>query len=702
MARLCFTKETSTKFLAALKDGTIDINKMAKQTSEENIKMLSGVVGEENAKSANILFEKKLLLKNQEQGMIKWVESLVDQTPAQKRALINGIGKIEKLLGTEEGALIKRSLAEQKLGLGMSEDQFKVISDYSKKIVDQRQKLPTDLPDNDLNYLKQRMELGRSKYDLKEYVDGIKNSVTQLKLREYLSVKGVGKGVMDVAGLAKAMKASLDDSVILRQMAKLMYQSPKIWGKNAKESFGVWGKSFSGKNVMREIYAETSTRKNALNGTYDNWGIGGMADEAYPTSAPEKLPGIGRAFKASEDAFKGTLLKTRADLADMEINIVKAAGLDPMDAQVGKEWGSMIESITGRGNLGPIEKVGPVVNVLLFSGKLLKSHIDTMIAIPRYAISVAMKEGATNPIMAFSKKRAATRAAQTIAGMATVLVAAKAMNPDCTDLDPRSSDFGKIKVGNTRFDVTGGMGSVTTLVSRLMPSKDTEGKWGQYTKNSTSGKLTALNTGEVRGQTALDIFTNFATNKLSPIARTVYNVAMQRDFNNNPITLKGEASNLFTPLPVTTTLELMRDPNGANVLLGLIGDGLGISTNTYGSTKPRLQTFLGDKEVDIKIINEFDRLAKLGKQPAIGDVNNLKGPKNLKDQISEDKYNQFTKDFGVEYEKKLIQRIDSPFYKNQKVDDKKNTLEQDKMDVLDKLLRKYGYKEPKKIVETQK
>jgi len=61
----------------------------------------------------------------------------------------------------------------------------------------------------------------------------------------------------------------------------------------------------------------------------------------------------------------------------------------------------------------------------------------------------------------------------------------------------------------------------------------------------------------------------------------------QKDFSGNPVTVGGELSNAFTPLPITNYLELKNDPNSAPTLLGLIADALGIGVNTYGITKKK-------------------------------------------------------------------------------------------------------------------
>jgi hypothetical protein len=133
-----------------------------------------------------------------------------------------------------------------------------------------------------------------------------------------------------------------------------------------------------------------------------------------------------------------------------------------------------------------------------------------------------------------------------------------------------------------------------------------------------------------------------------------------------------------------------------------MADGLGISTNTYGSSNEKLQNFFGDKKVPTKIVEEVDRLAKAGNAPAVSTIENSEYVKRMKDQLPPDKYKSFLNDFQSEYQTKMLQRIDSPFYKNKPVDKKKDLLEKDKADTLDKILRKYHYKKPSNVVEIRK
>jgi hypothetical protein len=692
MPKFCLIKEVADDFCNKLKDGTINPEKMLEMTSDERQKFLSGIVGKEHGKAANALFESKMILKNQKQGMITWAKTISGIDKKVKDDIVAKIEKLNKVLEPGQDELFLRDLAEQKMGMGITEEEAKTISILSKKTVELRDMITKDIPAGD----RKRLDYGAARVKLTEYVDSLKHKSTQMRFRDYMNTKGLWRGISDLSGLAKAMKASLDNSAVFRQGWKTMFTDTAIWGKNAMRSFGDLANSFKGKDVIGAVKAEVYSRENAMNGFYDRMKLEvGMNEETYPTSLPEKLPVLGRLFKASESAYKGFLLRVRADIADKTLIMAEKAGVNLEDDFEMRGIGKLINSITGRGDLGSLEKIGKEVNNVFFSPKLLKSHIDTLTA---HTIKGIGEES----ISKFARKRAAVNLAKIVAGTTVMLGIASAIDPDSVDWDPRSSNFGKIKVGNTRFDVSGGMSSIVTLASRILPTKDENGYWGQFSKSSSSGKLSKINSGEFGSMTALDVVVNFGSNKLSPMSRLVLDLIQQKDFNDQPITIGGEIKSLLLPLPINTYSELKKDPNSANLLLAIIADGMGISTNTYGSMKPKLQGMLGTKKVDPAVSAEVDRLAKVGYAPAIGSIESSNYVKELKLQIPADKYNQFLDEFGPSYEAKLSQRIQSPFYKNLTAEKKKDLLDNDKAAVLQILLRKYGYKRSLKVVDPTK
>lgn len=555
----CLLPKLVEKFKQGLKDGTIDPVKMKEMTSEERHNFLADIVGKENAKEVNALFESKLLLKDQQKGMINWAKQSLGMKAEVRKDIISRIEKMDKVLNPAEEKAFLNDLADKRLGTDVTFEEAKQLTEFSKKLVESKANLKESEPAGS----PARLEYGANKIALQNYVKELKLSNNQTKLSAYLNPI---KLVKEIAATSKGIKASLDNSAIFRQGWKTLFTNPQIWARNAAESFVNIAKQLGRKAtddfVMNGIKAEIASRPNAVNGTYDKMKLDiGNLEEAFPTTLPEKIPLFGRLYKASETAYTGFLYKMRADIADKMIEIAKKNGVNVGNKEELQSIGNLVNSLTGRGNLGAFEKVGKEVNTIFFSPKMLKSNIDFLTA-------HQFQKGVTP----FVRKQAALNLLKVIAGTAVILGTAKALDPNSVELDSRSSDFGKIKVGKTRFDVSGGMSSIITLASRLVLNSS---------KSTKSHKIIKLNSNKFGSQTSMDVVSNFLQNKLSPVGSLIKNIANRRDFAGKKITVQGEAVNLLAPLPITNAIELLTTEGGANALIGIIADALGISTNTY-------------------------------------------------------------------------------------------------------------------------
>jgi hypothetical protein len=569
---ICLPKELVDRFVQGLKDNKLNPETLANMSSEERRALLSQFVGGGDAPGVNALFESKLLMKNQETAMISWVKSVAGLKPKIQRELIDRVNKLGKVLTPIERESFFNDLAAHRLGTEVTAEQAQKISELANKFNKAKAN-----PNSGLEY-------GASEVALNNYVNDIKLENGKQSLNDiFKSIKkdpasGTIEQVSNLAGVAKGIKASLDNSSIFRQGWKTMFTNPTIWAKNASQSFVDIAKQLGSKpsnnTIIDGVRAEILSRPNARNGMFKNMKLDiGNLEEAFPTALPEKIPLFGRLYKASETAYTGFLYRMRADIADKMINLAQEQGVNLADKAQSESIGKLVNSLTGRGSLGSLEKIGKEVNTIFFSPKNLKSSFDFLTA-------HQLQKGVTP----FVRKQAATNLFKAVGGMATIMGIAEALRPGSVEFDPRSSDFGKIKIGNTRFSIGGGMESLVTLAARIVK---------QSTKSSTTGKVTKLGTGTYGSKTGVDVVIAFGENKLSPISSLIKDLLSQQDFNGNPISFlpskkneyQGELINLLAPLPITNTISSLQDPKSANIVLTTIADALGIATNTYGSKK---------------------------------------------------------------------------------------------------------------------
>src|SRR3990167_7192137 len=141
----CLTKETEAKLLKAIKKEG-NPQKMIDRGTEGRRKWFAQF-GEENAKNLNTLFETKMLLKSQQRGLQSFVKGL----GGSKQIKTDFLSKVDRL----ETALSKKELdqylgdyVEKRLGVGVTEEQYKVITELSNKVKDLESK--TDITKSDI------------------------------------------------------------------------------------------------------------------------------------------------------------------------------------------------------------------------------------------------------------------------------------------------------------------------------------------------------------------------------------------------------------------------------------------------------------------------------------------------------------------------------------------------------------------------
>lgn len=584
MANFCLPKEFVTKFVQSLKDGTIDIAKMIDMTSTQRREFLTDIVGIDNARAVNALFESKLLLKDQKTGLVNWAKKTAGLIPEVKKDIIAKIERMETALSAADEARFLEDLAAKKLGYDVTFEEAQKIVDGSKAVAEAKSKIAADEPIGSDN----RIEYGLKFNAFKEYISELKVKGEKPTFREWIT--DGGKVFSDVAGTAKSILSSLDNSFFGRQGIKTLFTDPDIWGKAFLKSWGDIAKEVAGPGTLSKgidavssIKADIYSRPNALNNKYAAGGydIGLLAEEAFPSSLPGKIPLLGRLYNASESAFVGGALRMRADLADRYIKQAEAFGVNMLDPKEAKGIGELVNSMTGKGHVPLTPGQAKFVNLSIFSIKFFKANLDTLVKGVGSPIQMAADKVAgrtRTPGEIFARRKAATNLLKITGALSSILYTVNTLFPGSVNFDPRSSDFGKIKVGGHYIDISGGLTSIITLAARLTPTTH-NGKLGFWYRNK-KGVWTQLNDPNFGQQNAVDVVENFIEGKASPIARAILDFYTGRDFDNHKLGFDlGSAAQLlqnsFTPLPAQTAQDVISSEDAATALGLMISDGLG-------------------------------------------------------------------------------------------------------------------------------
>ena len=575
----CLPPQYANKFLVALRDGTINPEQLVKMTSPERHAFFGSLLGPENAHEVNALFESKMLLKDYKRGLISWAKSVAGLKEPVRRDLISRIERMDKILNPADEQSFLADLASKKLGASVTYEEAQGIMaraqtvqklrnnwDKDKSIMDQKAN-PRD-PNAGWNSETDRLEYGLAEVEYHQYLNELlgKNQSMwqQFKSKPFRTTSAALKGFL----------AAFDDSFFGRQGIKMLYTNPNTWSSAFLKSWKDMYQTLKGMDVMTAIKADIFSRANAMNGKYRaaRIAVGVEFEEAFPSTLPEKIPLLGKIYKATEVAFNGAALRLRADYADKIIALAEQAGVNTLDPAQAKGIGYLVNAMTGRGNIPGMSKgVADTVNATFFSARFLKSNFDTL---TMHRLGRGLPEG---PVRSFATRQAAQNLLKIIGGTAAILYTANQLWPGSVELDPRSTDFGKIRIGNTRIDVTGGMGSLVTLAARIIT---------RQTKSSVTHEIKSLNSGKFGQPTVLDVLNQFWEGKLSPLAGMFRDIFRGKVAGGQPATPSALAQNLLIPLPGQTVQDLLTQPDAAPFLGAIIADELGFSTNTYASLYP--------------------------------------------------------------------------------------------------------------------
>jgi len=625
----------------AIESGKINLEELVNKTPQERRDIFSLYVGKKDAHKVNADFEEKLLLKNQQKGIETWARQIKKEKV--RKTILDKVQKMDKALNPKSLDKFLEDLVARKLGVGVTIEQAKEISKLAKTASDAKLVMENSPRRGHLEKpTSTEMNYGRASFAFIDYINALKEHAQKMTLAERLEPYNWWETIKMIAGVAKSAKSTFDNSGLLRQNLKGFWTNPVIWFRNANQSWLDIINVLNKKDVMAEIHADIISRPNYERYLKDKVAIG-VTEEEFPYSdILEKLPVVGRMHLAAEVAFTGLARRNRVDFYDYFAKIAEDQGKEPTGLGIGR----MVNSLTGRGHLGMWEGAADAINVMFFSMRFFKSNLDFLTA-----------HAFDSKVDPWTKKQAAKNLLKTVIGTAAVLAMASAMLPGSVEEDRTSADYGRIKVGNTRFDITGGMGSLVTLASRLIPMA-----WGKgQMKSSTTGIITKLNAETFNAKTGLEVFYNFFENKLSPAAGFIRDLARGRNFQGEKPTPLSQLEDLFVPIIIQEFNELKSDPKSADILLALIAEGVGIGISTYSA--------------------EVDWDYQQGKILA-----------QFKEEVGEVKYKEANAKFNKEWLEWFDEIIKHPKYQSMSEEDKQKTITKKKADIKDKLFRKYRFK----------
>ena len=434
--------------------------------------------------------------------------------------------------------------------------------------------------------------------------------------------------------LPRAVMATADLSAPLRQGLFLAPSHPKEFGRAFKDMFKY---AFSEKSYQKGLASIESRptyhlMREAKLALTDTSPVLTQHEEAFASNLVNKIPGFGKLAKGSERAYSGFLNQLRADVFDSMVKNAQKLGRDVSpSSKILADIGKFVNAGTGRGNLGELaSKAAPILNGAFFSPRLMASRLQLMNPVTYIKMDPFVRKEALKSLFAFAA------AGATVAGIA------KAAGAEVST-DPRSADFGKIKIGNTRFDPYGGFQQYAVLAYRLAS--------GEMVSSST-GKEVNLAEGGFGKATRASIIGRFLRSKEAPVASFATDLLTGQTANGAKVDLPVEIADRFIPMVAQDTFDLYREA-GPQAIPMAAPAIFGVGVQTYSDKIPmNSKTATGKPKIDFR------------EQPSLGEtlLNQITGkqvsdiPKEKWAKLYADKQKQDTQDASVANAKARVLR----------------------------------------------
>ena len=370
--------------------------------------------------------------------------------------------------------------------------------------------------------------------------------------------------------IPKAIKSSIDLSAPLRQGSTLLPE-----GGSSKKALREMFRSFTKESNYQDVVASIiddpvypEAIEHGLDLTIYRTGVG-RAEEFIDLAGVEEAfiggraaemvlgPYLGGLIRVSNRAYVAFLNKLRIDVYKKwrkEANrIAIKQGREGASEDELKGITRSINILSGRGELGRFTDAAMLLNLPFFSPRFAISRFQLPVAVIG-AGSDATRKAVLRNVMSY------------MAFMTTALGVAEAAGVGTIEKNPRSADFGKLRIGNTRIDPWAGFQQVAVFLTQMSPM---------------GRKSTA--TGEIENVDPRQRVAQFMESKLSPPASVLMSLGRGRRMFGKELTAQGLLwEDLIEPMSIGDVDEAVEDigwlAGGAAGTTSIFGTGL----TTYG------------------------------------------------------------------------------------------------------------------------
>lgn len=314
------------------------------------------------------------------------------------------------------------------------------------------------------------------------------------------------QSTIDALNIPRATLASFDLSFPLRQGIILLPGHPKQWAKSFGQMIKAGRPGAKGKRYARHLedIAESSRyatlRRNAKLDITE-WGLAGISarEEPFLSSWAELIPGV----KWAERTFTTMSNQLRINVFDDIARNWESAGMSwSSHPEEYTRLAAFLNHATGRGTIpARYAKITPELNATFFSPRFQISRPQVV-----YDAFVSLKNPAARKvIIGDTVKFVGT-------GTATLWLLSQIEGVE-VELDPRSSDFGKVRYGDTRYDFWAGYSQIARLIAQ-----------------AAAAQQKATGTDQLYNISPAEVINRYVRTKLSPPAGLTWDVLTGQTF----------------------------------------------------------------------------------------------------------------------------------------------------------------------------
>jgi len=537
--------------------------------------------------------------------------------------------KAIKILSLRESEL-KRALKQAMSEIPVTEQEMKdfqkyKLEAYKKSMTDRIAELKRRIDEGDFSTKKRTRafeldaEAKKLEAERQAIIEDFEYAKTKAEMEVEPQLKTLNRAMLSAFNLPKGLIASIDVSAPFRQgIIFMMTQNPLKSAQQLKQMFGFWGNTKNYDKWLAELKASDEYALIKASGVYISEQNGKLSamEEVFANNLGNKIPLLGQSYKIkgaklpgldlykrSEAAYSGFLNNLRVQSFMDGAQLLKENGYTIQNnPEVFKDWANYVNSATGRGKMNPelAIKLGPI----FFSPRLIKARLEQIgvsDALALFGLSDGFYMKMSPPARAMALKRmgAFMGVMGTIIGLAALYYNNDDDDKTSVELDPRSSDFGKLKFGNTRIDLTGGFATYYRAFGQFLSGKR---------KDINTGEIQKLNQGFGK-KTRFEVLQDFYGNKLSPFAQKVYQYTAVSDEERERRALEESSQetafnkaglpvwfqDITIPLWMRDVEPIMKDQgNGTGLFLiglSLLGEGIQYYEAKGGSSNSSSQSF---------------------------------------------------------------------------------------------------------------